>query len=219
MLARRLILLFAPLALLVSACGAPEYEYVKNSEQQTYFKVPNDWRQIDQEALHEFAVGVDPDSATAQLREQLMWTVAYDAAEEPSITHIAAPMPFAEPAVWAKVERLLPEVSSAISLDVLRNLLLPVTEDMRTAAAQADALYPGFELLRDDVIVPEKGLHGVRVAYNYQFLGRSTTFDLTALVNDDASLLYMLLIRCAARCYTERADELESIATSFTVRS
>ncbi|MFD0742953.1 hypothetical protein ACFQ1L_15010 [Phytohabitans flavus] len=181
--------------------------------------MPSSWGKVDQEALDEFAVGVDPDSATAQLRERLMWTVAYDAADEPSVSHVAAPMPFAEPAVWAKVERLLPEVSSSISLDVLRDLLLPVTEDRREAAAQANALFPGFELLRDDVIVPEKGLHGVRVVYNYQFLERSTTFDLTALVNDDASLLYMLLIRCAAKCYTERADELDGIATSFTVRS
>jgi hypothetical protein len=219
MLAKRIVAVLAPVALLGGACGAPEYEYVKNSEQQTYFKVPNSWRQVDQEALDEWATGADPDSATAKIRDQLMWTVAYDAAEDPAVAHVSSIMPTPEPIAWAKVERLLPEQSDVVSFDLLRDYFLPVTEDSRKAAEAAGSPLTGFELLRDDVITPAKGLHGVRVVYNYSLLGELHTFDLTALVNDDASLLYMLFVRCSSRCYTERADELEGIVTSFTVRS
>jgi hypothetical protein len=45
------------------------------------------------------------------------------------------------------------------------------------------------------------------------------TFDLTALVNNDSSKLYLLLIRCSTSCYRARVSELDTIAKSFTVRS
>jgi hypothetical protein len=45
------------------------------------------------------------------------------------------------------------------------------------------------------------------------------TFDQTAYANQDSSVLYLMLIRCTARCYRDRAVELDTIATSFTVRS
>lgn len=219
MLAKRLFVLFAPLALLVSACGAPEYAYVKNSEQQLYFKVPRSWQQLDQEAVDEWATAADPDSATAKVRDQLMWTVAYDAADEPDLDHLTTIAAASAPVVWAKVERLLPDEGSKVSLDWMRDYFLPVTDDSREAAAQVQALLPGFELLHDEVLTPERGLHGVRVVYNYSLRDRLQTFDLTTLVNDDASLLYMLFIRCSARCYNEHAEQVQDVVASFTVRS
>jgi hypothetical protein len=219
MLVKRLILPFAAVALLVGACGAPQYEYVKNSEQQTYFKVPSTWTKIDQEALDEWAAGADPDSATAKIRDELMWTVAYDAADEPAVSHVYGMFPTPSPVAWAKVERLLPEQSDGVSFDALRNAVMPVTEDAREAATAAGSTLTDFELLSDEVVTPEKGLHGVRVVFNYALLGQLHTFDLTALVNDDASLLYMLFLRCSAGCYADRMDEIQEVVTSFTVRS
>ena len=34
------------LALLVTGCAAPQFTYVTNSSQHTYFKVPDGWSQI-----------------------------------------------------------------------------------------------------------------------------------------------------------------------------
>ena len=39
------------LAVLVSACGAPAYTYVTNSDAHTYFKVPREWQKIDSKEL------------------------------------------------------------------------------------------------------------------------------------------------------------------------
>ncbi|BCB83396.1 hypothetical protein [Phytohabitans suffuscus] len=219
MLLKRLTIPFVAVALLVGACGAPEFEYVKNSEQQTYFKVPNEWAQVDQDALDAWAVEEEPDSAAAELRSQLMWTVAYDAAEDPDLAHIASTASTPQPVVWAKVERLVPTAAAAISLNELRDMWLPVTEDRRQFFEENGVELPYFELLHDEVLTPEKGLHGVRVVYNWRMPGRLHTFDMTALVNDDASVRYMLLVRCTASCYQERFDELQNIVTSFTVRS
>ena len=39
------------LALLVTGCAAPQFTYVTNSSQHTYFKVPDGWSQIKSSAL------------------------------------------------------------------------------------------------------------------------------------------------------------------------
>ncbi|GAA4683715.1 hypothetical protein [Phytohabitans rumicis] len=220
MLGKRVIPVVVAAMLLLTACGAPEYEYVKNSDHKTYFKIPSTWEKVNQDSLDEWAVGADPSSATAKIRDQLLWTVAYDAdADDPAVSHVYGMLPTPKPVAWAKVEQLLPEQSDSVSFDALRNAVMPFTTDARDAATQAGSMLTDFEPLRDEVLTPEKGLHGVRVVFNYSLLGQLHTFDLTALVNDDASLLYMLFIRCTAKCYADRADELEGIVTSFTVRS
>jgi hypothetical protein len=101
---------------------------------------------------------------------------------------------------------------------MLRNVFLPVTDDAREAAATSVPL-AGFELLRDEVLTPADGLHGVREVYDYELGGVMHTFDQTALVNNDGSKLYLLIIRCSTRCYRERTGELDTVAQSFTVRS
>jgi hypothetical protein len=204
---------------LAAGCGSNKYEYVKNSQQKTYFKVPSTWRQVDQGSLDDFVNGSDG-SAASRIKQQTVWSVAYDAARTPGPEHIFGYSSTTEPVVWAKVEQVDPTVADIVSFDALRNLVLPVTSDARQQAAQNGFPLTDFEALHDEVLTPAKGLHGVRVVYNYKMPGGEVqTFDQTALVNDNATTLYMLLLRCDARCYVDRADELQDVATSFTVRS
>jgi hypothetical protein len=94
-----------------------------------------------------------------------------------------------------------------------------VTPAAREAAAGSLPL-TGFELVRSEVLTPSAGLHGVRVIFDYELAsGLLHTFDQTALVNNEGTMLYLLIIRCSTSCYRDRADELDTIATSFTVRS
>jgi hypothetical protein len=121
--------------------------------------------------------------------------------------------------VYARVAQLTTDEQNAVSLDMLRNAFLPVTADARQAATATLPL-TGFELVHDEVLTPSSGLHGVRVVYDYE-LGNGVlhTFDQTALVNNDGSKLYLLIIRCSTNCYRQRSGELDTIAKSFTVRS
>jgi hypothetical protein len=111
-------------------------------------------------------------------------------------------------------------LQGVVSLDWLRNSFLPVTpEETRKEAAQQIGLGV-FELVHDEVLTPSHNIHGVRVIYSYVLpSGVLHTFDLTALVNNAGNRVYTLLIRCSERCYGDRFDELNNIATSFTVRS
>jgi hypothetical protein len=206
-------------ATLVAGCAAPEFTYVKNSGEKTYFKVPHEWHQTGTDGLDDALAGTTPESASSEVRQQLWWSVAYDAAADPDSDHLLTKGVTMQPIVYARVAQLTKSQRDSVSLDMLRNSFLPVTEDVREASANTIGLQ-GFELLQDDVLTPASGLHGVRVVYDYELTGGIVhTFDLTALVNNDSSKVYMLLIRCAATCYRDRAGELGEIAKSFTVRS
>lgn len=204
----------------VAACGTPEFTYVKNSGEQTYFKVPYEWHRIGEGDLDEMVISAPSESATADLQRGLSWNTAFDAANEPSVAHLVSGQTTDEPIVYAQVLRLDPDTQGRISLNWLRNSFLPVTPDeYREAAAQQLGL-GFFELVHDEVLTPSDNVHGVRVVYNYLLpSGVLHTFDLTALVNNAGDRVYTLLVRCSTRCYRDRADELEAIATSFTVRS
>lgn len=204
---------------ITAACGAPEFTYVKNSGQKTYFKVPHAWHAIGTSSVDSVLSGTNPDSATAQLRQHLWWSVAYDASADPTPDHLLTDDVTSEPIVYARVAQLTEPQQNAVSLNVLRNLFLPVTDDARQAAAATTPL-TGFELVRDQILTPSSGLHGVRVVYDYELPnGVLHTFDQTALVNNDGSKIYLLIIRCSSSCYRKRSGELDTIATSFTVRS
>lgn len=200
-------------------CAAPEFTYVKNSGQKTYFKVPHEWHAIGTRSLDDVLSGSNPDSATTQLRQQLWWSVAYDASADPSPDHLLTDEVTNEPIVYVRVAQLTEAQQNAVSLDMLRDSFLPVTDGAREAAAATLPL-TGFELVHDEVLTPSNGLHGVRVIYDYE-LARDVlhTFDQTALVNNDGSKVYLLIIRCTTTCYRERSSELDTIAKSFTVRS
>ncbi|TQS41886.1 hypothetical protein [Cryptosporangium phraense] len=210
----------AALALvLTGACAEPEFTYVKNSGQKTYFKVPHNWHATATKTLDDALSGTNTDSAAAAMRQQSWWSVAYDASEDPAADHLVTLGLTDEPVVYARVAPLSEEQQSKVSLDLLRNAFLPVTADAREEAAQTLPL-TGFELVRNEVLTPSDGLHGVRVVFDYELAnGVLHTFDQTALVNNAGTMLYLLIIRCSTSCYRERSSELDTIATSFTVRS
>jgi hypothetical protein len=211
--------LLAALAMLVSACGAPEFTYVKNSGERTYFKVPSGWRAVDADELDRALTPEHPDSAAAQARKRLVWSVAYDADTDPSPLHLFGPNT-EKPFVYASVQRLTLSQRNGMSFDSLRDFILPVTESARLAAAERGFPLKGYELLRDDMLTPGNGIRGLRIVFNYEFPnGNLHTFDQTAYVTDDASRIYLMFVHCSARCYRDHARELEAVTTSFTVRS
>ncbi|MFF5291931.1 hypothetical protein [Paractinoplanes globisporus] len=219
MLKRSIHVLTVAAIMVAASCAAPEYTYVKNSGQKTYFKVPHEWHETGTNSLDDMLSGTNPDSAGAAVRQQSWWSVAYDAANTPDAEHLLTNSITDKPIVYARIAQLSESQQNAVSLDMLRDVFLPVTDDAREAAASSVDL-TGFELVHDEVLTPTSGLHGVRVVYDYELGGGVLhTFDETALVNNDNSKLYLLIIRCSTSCYRERSAELDTIATSFTVRS
>ncbi|MEO5878062.1 MAG: hypothetical protein ABIS86_18955 [Streptosporangiaceae bacterium] len=214
-----LAFLLLPSALLLTACGSPSYHYVKNSGDRTYFKVPADWHRIDDKSLTTaLNPTVDPASATAAVLDKATWSAAFDADDEPSASHLFG-IGNDQPFVYATVSRMTRDEAGALSLNQLRDLFLPVTEAARKTATDRGVELQGFELLRDDLLTPGHGVRGVHTTYNYVVsIGALQTFDLTAYASDDGRLFWMV-VRCSARCFKDRSSELDTIATSFTVRN
>jgi hypothetical protein len=206
----------------LASCGSSHYTYVKNSSLKTYFKVPAGWSEINQSGMKDVDAslnGVDPDSGMASLLKKISWSVGYDAADPAEPIHLLS-IDSARPFVYASIQAMTPKEANATSYDTLRNNFLPVTDEAREYADQQGRLFPGFELLYDKVLTPGHGMRGVRTVYNYKFsqLAPLQTIDVTAYASDDG-IMYRLIIRCSARCYQDRKSELDTIATSFTVRS
>lgn len=142
-----------------------------------------------------------------------------DADSTPSLTHLLGPHSPA-PAVFIGVRVVPPEIRGQISLDVMRDLFRPVS----AAGRQEDAANPasphtGFGLIADEVRTPGEGIRGVHSVYRYRIDGGPyQVFNQTIYVNDDASKIYMFYVRCSTDCYQERAQEIENVVSSFTVR-
>ncbi len=200
----------------VVGCGTSDYNYVTNSADRTYFKVPSSWQEIDQRELAgRFGDGI----ATSTTSTPGFWMVGYDANPAPTLTHLLGPHTD-EPVLLAAVRQVPPEARGQLSMDAMRDFFLPVSESARTRAGiDPTSALTGFALYRDEVLTPGGGIRGVHTVFRYRIEGGPyQIFDLTGYLNDDASKLYQLLVRCSASCYDQRRAEIETIVSSFTVR-
>ena len=173
---------------LATGCGKGEFTYVTNSDDRTYFKVPSAWAEVDGKPVDDVFVPSTPDSANARALEQLLWSTAFDASNEPTADHMISLYPTAEPVVYSLVFHLPAAEQDKVSFDYLRDFFFPVTDAARERFAQAGIPITNFELLNDEILAPSDGLRGVRVIYNYEFPRMAVhTFDLTAYTNNDSS--------------------------------
>lgn len=200
----------------VVACGSPDYTYVASTEYDTVFRVPADWSRIPDADLEESLFGAD--SASAEVAAERSWVAGFDAASNPDVAHLFGGEA-EDPNAHVVVRELDRSTQGSLSLDGMRDLLLPVSDTARERASTAGTAAEGFELLTDELLEEDGGMRGVHVVYNYD-LGQSLqTFDQTVFVDQATSRVYLLLVRCSAQCYRDRSDELKAVATSFTVKN
>jgi hypothetical protein len=196
-----------------SGCSAPDHTYIANRPNKTYFKVPATWHEIDERALKPAATKASPSPGSDS-----EWVVAYDAATAPSVAHLGA-TDTPEPIVYVSVRPVSTEEGGQVSLDNLRDLVLPVTATARAAAGSSSTTFSGFSLVSDSVLTSKSGLRGVHEVFQYRVRGGPLqTFDETAYTNKDGNKVYLMLLRCSSECYQARRSELDSVVTSFTVQ-
>jgi hypothetical protein len=198
------------LAVTLAGCVAPQYTYVANSGQSTYFKVPYSWHAIGQTALnHELQTDLGESGAG--------WTVAYEGGAKPAATDFLS-FGAAHPFVWAEIGTLSSTASQALSYNSLRDFFLPVTSTARQAVAQGFPL-TNFTQIRDQVLTPGQGVHGVRETFSYTLSGATDTFDEIALTNATQTVVYFLVLHCTTSCYSSEQAQISQVMSSFTVRS
>jgi hypothetical protein len=194
----------------ISGCVAPQYTYVANSAASTYFKVPEGWHAIGQSALNK-EMQADLGSSGQG------WTVAYEGGSKPTANDFLS-FGASHPFVWAQIGTLTSTASQALSYDSLRDFFLPVSSTARQAVPQG---YPltNFTQIRDQVLTPGQGVHGVRETFTYTLSGATDTFDEIALTNADQTEVYTLVLHCTTSCYDSDQAQINQVMSSFTVRS
>ena len=195
------------LGVTVAGCGAPQYTYVANSHANTYFKVPYGWHQISASSLKKVT-----GSSSA------VWTVAYQAGSRPSAGDFLA-FDTSQPFVFAEIGTLSSTGMNELSYDSLRDFFLPVTSTARSTASSEGFPFTGFSQIRDQVLTPGQGVHGVRETFDYTDGGVTDTFDEIALTNPDQTEVYFLVLHCTSSCYSSDKTEINDVMSSFTIRS
>jgi hypothetical protein len=199
-------------SVLLAGCGAPAYTYVKNSADHMYVKIPASWHSIDQDDLDD-AIGFDP---AEDAGSRGLWLQAYDAADTPSPLHLFGSSA-TEPAALVSVQQVPESSRGRLSLDGLRDFFFPVSPTARQN--NQNPQLSGFGLTTDDVLTPGDGLRGVHTVFRYTLGGGPPQMmDQTAYLNDDASKMYVLLVRCSTTCYKDRHGEIANVVSSFTIR-
>ena len=202
-------------AIIATGCAAPQFTYVSDSGANTYFKVPFGWHRISDVSLA--AQFKNPGNALGKAVGT--WDIAFDADQVPAAVHLFSPKA-KQPFAFAFVTPLSAAASRTLSDNGLRDVLLPVTSASRAQAAQTSFPLTHFKLLRDIVLTPGQGVHGVWDTYTYTYPGGITdTFDQVALTNSGSTQLYVLMVHCVATCYSHNRNQVDTIMSSFTVRS
>ena len=114
---------------------------------------------------------------------------------------------------FARFRDLFPEERNAISFNLLRDVILPVTS-YQDGTKTNDR---NFQLIDDQEIV-QKGGRGVNLIYSFDYNGSNETINQTAIYSNDQSKIYIFIVRCATECYNKNVKALEKIVKSFTVR-
>ncbi len=197
------------LGVTLSGCAAPQFTYVANSGQSTYFKVPHAWHKISDASL------------ASQLKSTIGaggWTTAYEAGVKPTASDFLS-FGTTHPFVFADVGQLTATASNQMSYNVLRDLLFPVTSTARQSAATQGYPLTDFKQIRDQTLMLGQGVHGVRETFEYTYNGIADTFDQVALTNANQTVFYLLLLHCTSSCYSSDQSEINDVMSSFTIRS
>ena len=200
-------------ALLVFTGCSQSQIYATDKVSGTYVAIPNGWNKIEKKALDR-AESKSTAVGAAEKLANVVWQEAYSTSPKITPTDVLNLQAPEGAVVYVRVRDLGYDEINSVSYNNLRNLIVPITtwlEDPAKANSQ-------FVLL-DDYERVEKIARGIRTIYTFgDSEGISETVDQTALVSDDRSRIYILIVRANSKYYEKHAAELQAIGDSFTVR-
>lgn len=198
----------AVLVLVAGGCGAPEYHYVKNTEDQTFVRVPQQWTLFDEDEL------LRNSELSPELKDrikELTWQVGFDAAPDPNPAHVWSAT--RHPWGLVQVRELQPEERDRFSLSNLRAVLLdfdPLAEE-----SQAEG---GVEVVasRD---IEQSGLHGNELLINLRLRdGELVKWRQVALIDSRLRKVHVLAISCDSICYNANEKVIDQVVASWKVQ-
>ena len=201
------------LLLLITACSASTMAYPHLSSDGLYLKVPKSWKTTNTVDLTAYE-GKNPDQSAQDRAANVRWQEAY------SPNYVSPAKVFSisagnDPVVFVRVRDLYAEERDAVSLNSLRNAVVPTV-----SWAKEPAKYAYSSIIDEEKSF--QGGWGVHLRFSFQSSESAEDphqiMDQTALLSPDSSTLYILVVRCSQACFTKNQKIIEEIVSSFTVR-
>lgn len=199
------------LLLLLSACSASQI-YAGNKSDGAFFAVPNGWSAISQKSLSA-EEGKSKNQADLDRLALVTYQIAYTKGKKISAREVFELSATKDPVVFARFRDLYPEERAAISLNALRDIILPVTAYQNGSKANDRNFY-----LLDDQELIQKGGKGVNLLYSFDYNGVNETVNQTTFFSNDLNKIYLFVVRCSTTCYNKDEKIINKIVKSFTVR-
>jgi hypothetical protein len=200
--------------LLLASCGETSFNYVKNSADETYLKVPRSWEVLDAELEN------DPG---AQMPAP--WQRVFDAAEPASIEHAKS---YDTDHVTGRLTVIYvgPAEADKLSVEDVRAAVSPLESDPLALAEQPNQ--GQGRVLDFKVESRDGGLRGSRVVYEVGVdSGANVVLDQTTLLDPKPYAnprtggsmfkVYVLSLHCKTTCYEKSKSEIDDVVTSWTV--
>lgn len=202
----------ATIALVMLSACTPSKQYEGSKSDGAFFTVPNGWQKVDGTALNK----VEAKNANQDELDRLSmvtYQAGFTKAKKIDPKDIFLLEPTKDPVLYVRIRDLFPEERNAISLNTLRNLVLPITDYLEGTIPNDRK----FELY-DDQEINEVGGRGVSLLYSFDYNGVNETVNQVALMSNDQNKIYVFIIRCSTECYNKNIDEIDEIVNSFTVK-
>ena len=201
------------MALTLTACGTVSQQYATDKGDGVYFTVPNHWVKVSQLAINA-EEAKSTSSGAADRLAAVHWQEAYSADPAFKSSQVLSLKTPEKPMVYVRVRSLMPEEINSISYNTLRDLVVPITSWSSGTSASAPALS-----ISDDSEIVERGGRGIHTQYTFTSSdGKAQTIDQSALMSDDHSMIYIMIVRCSEACFNKNRQIVEKIVSSFTVR-
>jgi hypothetical protein len=200
------------LVLSLTSCSQSQI-YAVDKVSGTYVAIPHGWNKIEKSELNKAEAKSTAPGAAEKLAN-VIWQEAYTTATSVKPSGVLSLESPEGAVVYVRVRDLSYDELNGVSYNNLRNLILPITSwlDDPEKANSKFVLYEDYERV-------EKVARGVRSIYSFgDSAGISETVDQTALVSDDRTRIYVLIIRATTKYFKEHTKELQAIGDSFTVR-
>jgi hypothetical protein len=234
------------ISLLLGACasssGGGAYDYMRNTDERTAFRLPHGWTTYD-----EATVLGQSGAPQGDVADPIKWLVGIDADPDPSVTHVlnGDDVSTDYPEGIAMVQELSFAERDSMSMETLRNYIFPVDQLIQD---DNNAVVVSYD---DDVLTD--GLRGVHMVISFResvlaaarqaaadqsappvdsdalqrsLLGGGGTailtpgfveFDQYTVVDQATNKLYLMLLACTSECYQRNRATIEDTVNSWTV--
>ena len=202
----------AVIAVALAGCGQPTQKYGASKSEGVYFTVPIGWKEISTSQLNTQEAKSTAAAVAARLT-LVKWQVAYSQGGNLSATDAFSLKAPTTPLAFARVRALFLEEANAMSYDLLRDIVWPITEWVNNPTSNT----PIYNIIDDHEVI-QRGGRGVRTIFSVVQSGVSQTIDQTSLMSEDHRRIYVFIVRCTSVCYNKNLKTISRIADSFTVR-